>query len=576
MLVVKKIFRWLASKAILYAALVLAILASAFVVPWLNSEWAKGSLRVERVAQLEQVKDQLEAVREATQARLSKAASAAQGKSIRQLDLAIAASRRAKSEAEQHRRTGLAKTKSLVTADADALLKDGQLELEIQYRDREIAGLAAVRDQMAKGAQLAAFPKDLEARLRQTKAVAAKKFASCNLAQQKLATFEDGWAVRLSFGLLDSDQHDTLRKEARDRCHEATAAYRDERETAETLKRYEEALLAYRQAHGWVDNQVQQVATDLERHIAQERAAVEGSWAWRVSVWAKRVHLPAVLRQAATALAVIIATPYLIRLFCYFVLAPVAMRRRAIRFRASGSPNLMIPLADRSTTSVGVRLAPDEELLVRQDYLQTSSAFGRKGTQWLLDWRHPITSIATGLTFLTRIRGTGEMTTVSAVRDPFAEVTILTLPKDTACVLKPRALAAVAQPIGLRLRVTRHWRLLSLHAWLTMQLRYFVFHGPARLVLKGARGVRMERAEGGRVFEQDQLVGFSTDLAYSVTRTETFWPYFLGREQLLKDHVAAGGGVLIVEEAPMASVPPGEVRHGIEGMIDAIMKVFGW
>ena len=77
-----------------------------------------------------------------------------------------------------------------------------------------------------------------------------------------------------------------------------------------------------------------------------------------------------------------------------------------------------------------------------------------------------------------------------------------------------------------------------------MQLRYVVFHGPARLVVKGGRGVRVERAERGRIFGQDQLVGFSTDFAYSVTRTETFWPYFLGREQLLKDRVADGVGVL--------------------------------
>lgn len=53
---------------------------------------------------------------------------------------------------------------------------------------------------------------------------------------------------------------------------------------------------------------------------------------------------------------------------------------------------------------------------------------------------------------------------------------------------QPRALAAVAQPIGRLLRVTGHWRLLSLNSWLTVQLRYLVFHGPARLVVQGGRG----------------------------------------------------------------------------------------
>lgn len=193
-----------------------------------------------------------------------------------------------------------------------------------------------------------------------------------------------------------------------------------------------------------------------------------------------------------------------------------------------------------------------EELLVRQDYLQTASHAGAKGTRSLMNSRHPITSIATGLTFLTRIRGDGDMTTVSAVRDPFAEVTIVNLPKGGAWDLQPRALAAIVQPIRQRLLATGHWPLFSFNAWLTTQLRYLVFHGPARLVIKGGHGVRVERVERGRVFGQHQFVGFSADLAYSVTRTETFWPYFLGREQLLKHRIEAGEGVLIVEEAPMA------------------------
>ena len=138
------------------------------------------------------------------------------------------------------------------------------------------------------------------------------------------------------------------------------------------------------------------------------------------------------------------------------------------------------------------------------------------------------------------------------------------LPDGAACVLQPRALAAVAQPIRRPLRITRHWRLGSLNAWLTLQLRYLVFHGPARLVLKGGRGVRVESAERGRVFGQDQLVGLPADFAYSVTRAETFWPYFLGREQLLKDRTMPGKGVLIIEEAPL-TVRSGEVRRGLEG-----------
>ena len=179
------------------------------------------------------------------------------------------------------------------------------------------------------------------------------------------------------------------------------------------------------------------------------------------------------------------------------------------------------------------------------------------------------------MTFLTRIAGEGSRTTVSAVRDPLAEVAVIELPTGSSCVLHPRALAAVIQPIGQPIRITGHWRLASLHAWLTLQLRYLVFHGPARLIIKGSRGVRVEAAEWGRIFGQAQLVGFSANLAYSVRRTETFWPYFLGREELLKDRVLDGDGVLIVEEAPLAGGQPGQIKRGLEGAVDAGLKAFG-
>lgn len=87
--------------------------------------------------------------------------------------------------------------------------------------------------------------------------------------------------------------------------------------------------------------------------------------------------------------------------------------------------------------------------------------------------------------------------------------------------------------------------------------------------------MRLERAISGRIFAQDQLVGFSTDLSYSVTRTETFWPYFFGREQLFKDKVEQGAGILIIEEAPFSSRPGAGIRKGLEGVFDASLKAFG-
>lgn len=285
------------------------------------------------------------------------------------------------------------------------------------------------------------------------------------------------------------------------------------------------------------------------------------------------------LLQALLILILLISMPLIIRTLFYYVLAPLAERRATIKISVPGDHDVPIPPSLQSRISIPVTLGPLEQLLVRQDYLQTSSLAGTKDTRWLLDYWHPLSSIASGLFFLTRITGEGEMTTISAVRDPFAELTEVTLPLGAACILHPHALVAVVQADGQTgsqpMRITSHWRLFSLNAWLTLQLRYLVFHGPCRLIVKGGRGIRVERAERGRIFGQDQLVGFSADLAYSVTRTETFAPYLFGREQLFKDKIEQGTGIVIIEEAPLSSRSGSSVRRGLEGMFDAGLKAFG-
>ena len=304
---------------------------------------------------------------------------------------------------------------------------------------------------------------------------------------------------------------------------------------------------------------------------AAERTRLANSLPAQAKRQAERLGIEKVLWPAALALLAIIAAPLIIRTLLSWVLAPLAALGRPIRLLAPGTA---IPLpAERSRVSIGLTLTPGEELLVKQGYLQTSAPDGVKATQWLLDARFPLSSLAAGLSFLTRIRGGGR-TTVSATRDPFAELVMLDLPPGAACVLQPRAIVGLVQAIDAPLRITSHWRLGTLNAWLTWQWRFLAFHGPARLILKGGRGVRIEPAETGRSIGQEQLIGFSAGLQYSSVRTETFLPYLLGREPLLNDRIAAGEGLLIAEEAPLAG-RRGGVRSGLEGAMDAALKLFG-
>jgi uncharacterized protein (AIM24 family) len=135
----------------------------------------------------------------------------------------------------------------------------------------------------------------------------------------------------------------------------------------------------------------------------------------------------------------------------------------------------------------------------------------------------------------------------------------------------------VVRPAGQPVRITRHWRLGSLHAWLTLQLRYLAFHGPCRLVLKGCRGVQAVRPRPGeaRLVSQAATLGFSANLDYRTTRSETFVAYLLGREALLNDLFEGAPGCFVHETLPRARHRAGITGRGLEGLTDAVLKALG-
>ena len=273
--------------------------------------------------------------------------------------------------------------------------------------------------------------------------------------------------------------------------------------------------------------------------------------------------------------------PVAIKAFFFYVIAPAAARRPPVRIlpEAATARQAMVETS-ASAVSQSVTVDAQHELLVHPEYLQSSSMQGRKDTKWLLDWRLPFTSLFSGMFALTRIRtgpnnASGESITISSMRDPLSEVASLTLPEGAAMVLQSRVLVAVLTPIDQPLRITRHWRLFSLQAWLTLQLRYVVFHGPALLVVKGTRGIRMEHAGTGRRIDQAATLGFSAHADYAVARGETFAAYAWSEQALFSDRFAGENAFYIYEEIPRAGKRGGVTGRGLEGLTDALLKVFG-
>lgn len=538
----KAVLAFFLRNAMLYALLFAALVFYVFAWPDISEELSSGALRddaMDRAAVVERL-----ATYAADQDRsLARRKTAIEQSSADQIARRLDTAKEARSVKVAQRDSGGG---WLDSVRPSKILERKRLELEIAALNIEIDVLTSTGDARAADAALRQY-----ARIPTAEAIAISD-RLCERAGRQIQAFDRRAELSRTARNLVFRERRQLVQTRGDRC--AAAETRQKRREAGLAAN--RAAAAARQALASASAQALPTAAELADDLP--RRALRD-----IAIW------------AGAALLLILTMPLLIRLFFWFVLAPFAERREAIRMNVPGGKGTPISVTAQSAVSVAVMLAPGEELLVRQGFLQTSAQSATKATQFLLDWRHPLSSLASGMRFLTRLRGDGSATTVSAAHDPFAEVTLLTLPPGASCVLQPRALAAVAQPQGQPITITSHWRLFSLHAWLTLQLRYLVFHGPARLVITGSRGIRAESADTGRIFAPDQLVGFSANLGYAVRRNETFWPYFTGIEPLLRDRVTDGDGILLLEETPSVGRGKGGIRGGLEGAVDSLLKAFG-
>lgn len=318
--------------------------------------------------------------------------------------------------------------------------------------------------------------------------------------------------------------------------------------------------------------------------LAPVQAAITAGEAQLARNWIARWRAPVldVVPTAALLVLSAIFLPVAIKAFFYFVLAPLAARLPPLSIaRELQAGDASLPLPPRgasriSAVSQALLLQPGQQMLIHPAYLQSSPVSSTKRTQWLLDWRFPFTSLAAGMVALTRLHSdVPASVTISASDDPLLEIAVVHLPAGSALVFQPRGLVGLICDANQPLAISSHWRLGSLHAWLTLQLRFIVFRGPVTLIVRGCRGVRLERAGQGRAISQSATLGFSTDVLYSTMRSETFLPYLRGQQALLNDRFDGDNGVYLYEETPRHGKQPGKVGSWFEGFSDAILKVFG-
>lgn len=529
---------WLAGRV----AVLLVVLALLLVGGWLRAEWARLQLARAELPALEERLADLRGEQAALERRIAAAEAAwAARKEGLERDLV---DRLAGIDAALERTEGPWR---------DAVARFTRLSDEARRARREAAAAAAQRDRLEREVAWWPWPLDLGKRAE----LATETARALALEQQARA-----WEI------------------ARDR---VAPAFREsplqtliDRRTAASA---EVSRLKTAPAPGTaeLERSRDQRARDVvlaERQLAQRRAEIAADPGQRLADGI-RAALPAAL----WILLAVTLSPIALKAVAYFGVAPAAARLRPVRLPPP-QPGTGEPSATASAVSIPVSVAHDEELFLHPDFLQTSSERAPKSTRWLLDPALPFTSLAAGLYALTRIGTPGReplTVTVSALRDPLAEVAKLTLPEGASMVVSPRAIAGVLAPTDRPLRITRHWRLGSLHAWLTMQLRFLVFHGPCTLVIRGCRGVRAERGSAvhPRVVNQDATLGFSTSLDYRNARCETFMAYLTGRESLFDDVFGGGAGLFILEELPAGQRGAGPLGRGLSGALDAALKALG-
>jgi hypothetical protein len=325
----------------------------------------------------------------------------------------------------------------------------------------------------------------------------------------------------------------------------------------------------------------------LDDAMGQLRGAIAGASTYAASNLAGRM-LSALREVTPAALWILLSLtllPLAIKLLFYYVLAPLAERLPPFYVdRGAGGALALQDAGGRragatgnsSAPSAQLLLSPADQLLIQPACIQSAPVTVAARTRWLLDWANPFSCLAAGLFAMTRVTSSEPATiVVSPAGDPLAEIAILTLPAGSAMVFQPRALVGVVVGRGQPVRMARYWRLFSLHAWLTLQLRYLVLRGPVTLVVKGCRGVRVDGAGEGRVISQAATLGFGAGTAYSTSRCPTFLPYLTGRAPLLNDRFDGADGFCVYEEALPAGAGKGVVGRGLEGLADAVLKVFG-
>ncbi|UOD32917.1 hypothetical protein INH39_15405 [Massilia violaceinigra] len=567
------VFQTVRRNLFLFTFIVLVLVSA----KWIRSEWMQVQGIVKEVPALRAVQDELNAHQATVAQRLARQVEQLSGATVQQLDEQIRGLDHDIRIQQRERDTVALPSGAFKGADRivdhvrQQAMRAAEIELRRQARDHLIALRARL---VVLGNRQAALDT-----LKQLQLAHVRMYALYQGRQQELLHQQalGGLLVNVPF-TAPYERVQQLAREVDNLRAANRKAYKDFRTQQALLDGM--SLPAPVAAFRVDEQRLVALAAPLRERLRRAEGLSEQNHVWQAYLVVRPV-LPA-------ALGVLIGwwlVPAVIRTFFYFVLAPLAARRPPIviaqaQGSAPASPSANAQGARQSSVisavSQNVNLAAGDEMLVRPDYCQSQPAGVHVTTKLLFSWRHWLTSVAAHLWMLKRLRTMQPAdVVVSSTVDALDDVALLEIAEGEAIVLQPRGLVGMICKAGQRPVIRSHWRLGTLHAWLTLQLRYLAFEGPVTLIVKGCRGVRLESALSGRTISQDATLGFSVNAMYSTVRADPFVPYLRGRQPLFHDQFSGPDAYFLYEEVPRNMHPGGQKRNPLEVVFDAGLKAFG-
>jgi hypothetical protein len=284
------------------------------------------------------------------------------------------------------------------------------------------------------------------------------------------------------------------------------------------------------------------------------------------------------MSQSAAAFLIllsIIFSPLLINIIVFFGLSKLV--EQSYKIRLNDAQSMSVTELARPDDLIEVALHDNRELLVKAEFIRNVPEELEACTKALLNFSLPLTSIASGLYMLTRFTtkaGSSTSVILSESNTSDTKLSIISLDENSEIVLSPRNIVGIVQDKDKPLQITSKWLISRPSAWLAGQIRVLVLKGESEIVIKGTRGIFLQKVQADSTYSCEGVIGYSTNLLLQPKRTETFWAFHRNKRELFKQRFSSAEGVVLQEKNPERK----QVNisgWSLQRIGDIILKIFG-